>query len=53
VGNPAQRDFDALEKRHFQAIRRFEQGQNQSEIAQQMKVVRHTVARWVQQYRKH
>jgi transposase len=53
MGNPAgvRRDFDALEKRRFQAIRLFKQGQNQSEIARQMKVVRQTVARWVQQYR--
>ena len=53
MGNPAgvRRDFDALEKRRFQAIRLFEQGWNQSEIARRMKVVRQTVARWVQQYR--
>jgi transposase len=53
MGNPAgvRRDFDALEKRRFQAIRLFEQGRNQSEIARQVKVVRQTVARWVQQYR--
>ena len=53
MGNPAgvRRDFDALEKRRFQAIRLFEQGQNQSKIARQVKVVRQTVARWVQQYR--
>ena len=43
--------FDALEKRRFQAIRLFEQGRNQSEIARQVKVVRQTVGRWVQQYR--
>lgn len=53
MGNPAgvRRDFDALEKRRFQAIRLFDQGQNQSEIARQLKVVRQTMARWVQQYR--
>jgi transposase len=53
MGNAAgvRRDFDALEKRRFQAIRLFEQGWNQSEIARQVKVVRQTVARWVQQYR--
>jgi transposase len=45
------RDFDALEERRFQAIRLFEQGRNQSEIARQVKVVRQTVARWVHQYR--
>ena len=53
MGNPAgvRRDFDALEKRRFQAIRLFEQGRNQCEIARQVKVVRQTVGRWVQQYR--
>ena len=53
MGNPAgvRRDFDALEKRRFQAIRLWERGQNQSELARQLRVVRQTVARWVQQYR--
>ena len=53
MGNPAgvRRDFDALEKRRFQALRLWERGQNQSEIARQLRVVRQTVARWVQQYR--
>ncbi len=53
MGNPAgvRRDFDALEKRRFQAIRLFERGENQSAIARQLKVVRQSVARWVQQYR--
>jgi transposase len=55
MGNPAgvRRDFEALEKRRFQAIHLFEQGRNQSEVARQLKVVRQTVARWVQQYRAH
>ena len=53
MGNPAgvQRDFEALEKRRFQAIRLWERGHNQSEIARQLRVVRQSVARWVQQYR--
>ena len=53
MGNPAgvRRDFNALEKRRFQAIRLYERGENQSSIARQVKVVRQTVARWVQQYR--
>jgi transposase len=53
MGNPAgvQRDFNALEKRRFQAIRLWERGRSQSEIARQLRVVRQTVARWVQQYR--
>jgi transposase len=40
-----------LEKRRFQAIRLFERGEKQSAIARQLKVVRQSVARWVQQYR--
>lgn len=53
MGNPAgvRRDFDALEKRRFHAIRLFERGQKPSAIARQVKVVRQTVARWVQRYR--
>lgn len=53
MGNPAgvRRDFAALEKRRFQAIRLWQRGLNQSEIARHLRVVRQTVARWVQQYR--
>lgn len=53
MGNSAgvQRDFEALEKRRFHAIRLWERGHNQSEIARQLRVVRQSVARWVQQYR--
>src|ERR1700687_6226112 len=55
MGNLAgvRRDFDALEKRRFQAIRLFGRGENQSAIARQVKVVRQTVARWLRQYRAH
>lgn len=53
MGNPAgvPRDFDALEKRRFEAIRLLERGLKQSEIARQLRVVRQTVARWAHQYR--
>src|ERR1700674_5850316 len=53
MGNPAgvPRDFYALEKRRFQAIQLWDRGLNQSEIARQLRVVRQSVARWVQQYR--
>ncbi len=53
MGNLAgvRRDFDALEKRRFEAIRLFERGETQSAIARQVKVVRQSVARWVKQYR--
>ena len=53
MGNPAgvQRDFDALEKRRFAAMRLLDKGLNQTEVARRVKVVRQTVARWVRQYR--
>lgn len=54
MGNPAgvRRDFDALEKRRLEAIRLWESGLNQSEVARRVKVVRQTVVRWVAQYRE-
>ena len=54
MGNPAgvRRDFDALEKRRFSAIRLFKKGLNQSEVARRVKAVRQTVARWVMQFRR-
>jgi transposase len=54
MGNPAgvRRDFEALDKRRFQAIRLLDKGLNQSEIARRVKVVRQTVARWVSAYRQ-
>lgn len=55
MGNPAgvRRDFEALEKRRFEAIRLLEQeGLKQAEIARRVKVARQTVARWIQQYRR-
>ena len=53
MGNPAgvPRDFDALEKRRFQAIQMLERGLQQAEIARRLRVVRQTVARWVHDYR--
>ena len=53
MGNPAgvSRDFDALEKRRFEAMRLFERGLKQSEIARQLRVVPQTVARWMHDYR--
>jgi len=54
MGNAAgvRRDFEALEKRRFQAMRLLDKGLNQSEVARRLKVVRQTVARWVSQYRQ-
>jgi transposase len=55
MGNPAgvKRDFEALEKRRFQAMKLLDQGLNQSEVARRLKVVRQTVSRWVEQRRQH
>ena len=54
MGNPAgvRRDFDALEKRRFDAIRLLGEGLNQTDIARRLKVSRPTVVRWVGQYRR-
>ena len=54
MGNPAgvRRDFSALEKRRFEAIRLLDEGLNQADIAQRLKVSRSTVVRWVSQYRR-
>src|SRR5437763_159690 len=53
MGNPTgvRRDFDALEKRRFAAMRLLGEGLNQSEVARRVKVARQTVARWAQQCR--
>jgi transposase len=53
MGNPAgvRRDFDQLEKRRLEAIRLWESGVNQSDVARRLKVIRQTVVRWVAQYR--
>jgi hypothetical protein len=42
MGNPAgvRRDFDALEKRRFTAMRLLDKGLNQAEVARRVKVVR-------------
>ena len=48
MGNPAgvRRDFDALERRRFAALRLLRQGLNQSEVARRLRVWRQSVARW-------
>ena len=47
-GKPSgvKRDFDALERRRFQALRLLRQGLNQSEVARRVRVVRQSVACW-------
>ena len=54
MGNPAgvRRDFDALERRRFQALRLLRQGLNQSDVARRLRVVRQSVARWAALDRK-
>jgi len=54
MGNPAgvRRDFDALERRRFRALRLLRQGLNQSEVARRLRVVRQSVARWAALDRK-
>jgi transposase len=46
------RDFDALERRRFRALRLLRQGLNQSEVARRVRVVRQSVARWAALDRK-
>lgn len=46
------RDFEALERRRFEAIRMVEQGLNQSETARRLKVARQTVGEWLRLYRE-
>ena len=48
MGNPrgVKRDFAALERRRFQAVKLLKQGYNQSEEARRVKVCSQTVSRW-------
>lgn len=48
MGNPAgvRRDFAALERRRFAALRLLRQGLHQSEVARRLRVGRQSVARW-------
>jgi transposase len=54
MGNPrgVKRNFDALEKRRLEAIRLWERGETQAAIARRVGVVRHSVYRWVNAYRR-
>jgi transposase len=40
------RDFEALERRRFEALKLLKQGYNQSEVARRVKVCSQTVSRW-------
>ena len=53
MGNPAglKRDFVALEKRRFQAIKLLQMGDlNQSDVARRVHVCRQTVSRWAEEF---
>jgi transposase len=53
MGNPAglKRDFVALEKRRFQAIKLLQKGDlNQSDVARRVHVCRQTVSRWAEEF---
>jgi len=54
MGNPrgVRRDFDALEKRRLEAIRLWERGETQAAIARRVGVVRQSIYRWVNAYRR-
>jgi transposase len=54
MGNTAgqKRDFDALERRRFDAIDLFRKGLKLSQIARELQVARQTVTRWVGHYRQ-
>jgi transposase len=54
MGNPrgVKRDFDALERRRFQALRLFAKRLNNSEIGRRLKVSNQTVSRWRRERRQ-
>jgi transposase len=46
------RDFVALEKRRFQAVKLFDKNLNNSEIGRRLKVSNQTISRWRQEYQQ-
>jgi transposase len=52
MGNPAgvRRDFEALEKRRYEAIGLVKKGISHSETARRVRVARQTVVRWARRY---
>jgi transposase len=54
MGNPrgVKRDFMALEKRRFAAVKLFDKGFNNSEIGRRLKVSNQTVSRWRKEYQE-
>jgi transposase len=55
MGNPAgvKRDFEALEKRRFEAFRLLKKGLSEAEVARQVGAHRQSVNRWAQQIEEH
>ena len=51
-GQSGRRDFEALEKRRFEAMRLLDEGCNQSATARRLKVARQTVSEWRRRYRE-
>ena len=51
-GKGGRRDFEALEKRRFEAMRLLDEGCNQSQTARRLKVARQTVSEWRRRYRE-
>ena len=54
MGNPrgVRRDFVALEKRRFEAVKLFDKSLNNSEIGRRLKVSNQTVSRWRKEYQE-
>src|SRR5215813_12136480 len=54
MGNPrgVKRDFVALEKRRFEAVKLFEKDFNNSEIGRRLKVSNQTVSRWRKEHQE-
>jgi transposase len=54
MGNPrgVKRDFVALEKRRFAAVRLFDKSLNNSEIGRRLRVSNQTVSRWRKEYQQ-
>jgi len=44
------RDFDELERRRMKAVKLFQQGLSQAEVARRLKVTRESVRRWWNQF---
>jgi transposase len=54
MGNPrgVKRDFVALEKRRFQAVKLFDKDLNNSEIGRRLKVSNQTISRWRKEHQE-